>query len=444
MSGWLIDNGVVVTLGAKPRVIEGGAVLTEGGVVTAVGPSARVRRKARGARRIDAEGRVVMPGLVCAHHHLYSTFARGLALRAFRPKDFLGILRGLWWKLDRTLDLPDIYWSALPPLIEGLKAGVTTVVDHHESQGAQDGSLDALAKAVEETGVRASLCLGVSDRYGRGREGVAENERFLKKRSSAERGMISPLVGLHASFTVKDETLEACVDLARRYGVGLHTHCAEDASDERHSMRFHKRRVVERLHRAGALGPDSLLVHCVHVNGRERGLLKETGTWVVHNPESNMNNAVGAADVLAFMKQGLKVALGTDGMSSHIALQARAAYLLQRHVHRDPKVAFGEALAMLLGHNAALASRLFGVRLGELSPGAAADVVVTGYRPPTPLTADNFGGHLLFGIAYAPARDVLVAGVPRLRDGAVTGLDEAETFARSRERAERFWRRMPD
>jgi putative selenium metabolism protein SsnA len=440
----LIENGTVVTLGKSPRVIENGAVLCAGRSVIDVGPARDLKKKARGARRFDAGGKVVMPGFICAHHHLYSAFARGLALPKFAPRNFTEILKGLWWKLDKVLKRDDIYWSALATLVEALKCGTTTVIDHHEGQSSQEGSLDDLARAASETGIRACLTLGVSDRYGRGKEGIRENERFLRRllNERGPDGLLNGMVGLHASFTVKDDTLDACVDVARRYRVGIHTHCAEDKADQDHALRTHKQRVVQRLFQHSVLSPDSLLVHGVHLDRRELETIREMEVPLVHNPESNMNNAVGAADIVRYMNGGVLVGLGTDGMSSHMPLQARTAYLLQRHARKDPQGGFGEALEMLLFNNATIAGRLCRTIVGELSPGAAADIAVIDYRPMTPLTAGNFGGHLLFGMAYAPVTDVFVAGRRRVRDGKAVGVDEVEVFRKARETAARFWKKI--
>ncbi|HOW27576.1 MAG TPA: putative aminohydrolase SsnA [Elusimicrobiota bacterium] len=438
----LIENGTVWTAGKTPRVIRDGAVLIEDGVIRSVGPASVLRKKARSAPTLSADGKLVMPGFVCAHHHLYSTFARGMASPGFRPRNFLEILKGLWWKLDKTLTPEDVYWSSLSVLAEALRCGTTTVIDHHESQGAQEGVLDHIAKAVERVGMRASLTLGVSDRYGKGREGLRENERFLRKLRGSKNDLVSGMVGLHASFTVNDDTLEGCADLSRRFDAGVHVHVAEDAMDESHSVRRYGRRIVHRFDRAGILSPKTILVHCVHVDRSEREILKRTGTNVVHNPESNMNNAVGAADILALVRHGVRVGLGTDGMSSHMPLQARAAYLLQRHVHRDPAVGFAEAVRMLIETNPGIVRRVTGTRVGELTAGAAGDVIVVDYDPPTPLAPGNFGGHLMFGVPYRPVRSAVIGGRVRLRAGRLAGTDEQEIFRRSREAAERFWKRM--
>ncbi|HSQ35760.1 MAG TPA: amidohydrolase family protein, partial [Candidatus Binatia bacterium] len=299
-----------------------------------------------------------------------------------------------------------------------------------------------LQHAVEAVGIRAALCLGASDRLRRGRAGVIENERFLEKLQKRPSRLVVGLVGLHASFTVSDDTLERSVAAARRYGAGLHIHCAEDRTDQEDSLRKHGLRVVERLQRSGALGEKTLLVHCVHVDEKEMNLIRASDSSVVHNPESNMNNAVGCADVLRMLKKGIRVGLGSDGMSSDMLAQMRCAYLLQRHDKKDPRLAFAEAPAMLLEHNAAIVERIFAARLGRLEKGAPADLVVIDYVPPTPLGRDNFLGHLLFGVVDAVADTVVCAGKVLLRRKKLVGIDEELICEKSRQLAAAFWKRI--
>jgi cytosine/adenosine deaminase-related metal-dependent hydrolase len=250
------------------------------------------------------------------------------------------------------------------------------------------------------------------------------------------------MVGLHASFTVHDDTLERSVAAARRYRAGLHVHCAEDLADQRQALEKYGLRVVARLDKFAALGPDTLLVHCVHVDGREMNLIRDRGASVVHNPESNMNNAVGCAPVLQLLKKGVRVGLGSDGMSSDMRAQARCAFLLQRHEQRDPRLAFAEAPAMLLQHNAAIAGRVFASNIGRLEKGAPADLVVLDYVPPTPLGPRNFLGHLLFGMVHAAVDTVVCSGRVLLRRKRIVGLDEQQIGAASRRLAAAFWKRI--
>jgi putative selenium metabolism protein SsnA len=442
----LVCNGTVVT---PSKMIEDGGVLFADGVIQDIGRVADVRArffKTHGdyarLKVIDADKRIILPGFINTHHHLYSTFARGMVLPGTPAKDFTQILEKLWWKLDDTLTAEDIYYSALIPLLECVRNGTTTIIDHHESQGVQAGVLDVLRKAVETIGIRAALCLGASDRTGKGRDGVAENERFLAKLGQQPSRLVSGMVGLHAAFTVGDDTLAAAVAVARKYGAGLHIHCAEDRTDEQDSLKKYKMRVVARLKKFAALGDKTLLVHCVHVDEKEMDMIRDTASNVVHNPESNMNNAVGCADVLRMMKKGIVVGLGTDGMSSDMLAQMRCAYLLQRHDKRDPRLAFCEAPAMLLDNNAAIAANVFGKKLGKLAAGAPADMVILDYVPPTPFRRENFLGHLLFGMVDAVVDTVICDGKVLMRKKKLAGVDEERLCVQSRERAAKLWKRI--
>lgn len=438
----LVAHGVVVPLDDGGTVIEDGAVLVEGDRIAAVGDSATLRAAHPTARLVDAGGRVVLPGLVNAHMHLYSTFAVGLGSEP--AADFVGILEKLWWRLDRALTPASLVPSAVFPLAEGLLRGVTTVVDHHASPTCIPDSLLALEQAARQVGVRVNLCYEVTDRGGpaEAQAGIDENVRHLERCRANGDPLVSGSFGLHASFTVGDATLRQSVERARALAVGCHVHVAEDQADQDHALRVHGQRVVERLHAAGALGPKTIAAHCVHVDARERALLRETGTIVVTNPESNCNNAVGAADVLGLLAEGVTVGLGTDGMTADMLAEARVFPLVHRHVQRDPRVAFGEAADLLLRANARIASTLVGDRLGVLAPGALADLIVTDYVPFTPLTAANLAGHLLFGIARGPIDTTIVGGRVRVRGGRLVDLDVNALRAAARDAAREVWRRF--
>jgi len=423
------------------RIFKRGTVAVENGKITSVGKSA-AKGNLKAERIIDATGKIVMPGLICAHHHLYSTFARGMAIPGEPPKIFPEILEKIWWKLDNLLTKEDIHYSALITLIECVRNGTTTIIDHHESQSYQKGSLDEIAEAVKEVGIRASLCLGTSDRYGRGKEGLEENERFLSSLKSQRTELVKGMVGLHATFTVNDDTLDKSVKLAKKHNVGLHVHCAEDKFDEDENLRKNKMRVIERLNSHGALGAKSIAVHCVHVNEKEMDFLKATGTNVVHNPESNMNNAVGCADVLKMMKKGIEVGLGTDGMSSDMLAQMRCAFLLQRHEKKDPRVAFLESPTMLLNNNPKIVEKVAGWRVGEIAEGAPADIVLIDYIPPTYLSESNFLGHLIFGLVDATVDTTICNGKILMENKKLVDLDEETIAQKSSQLALDLWRRL--
>lgn len=437
----LIRNGTIVTMGNQTRIIKRGTVAVEHGKITNV-EKGDDKGGFKAERVIDATGKIVMPGFVCAHHHLYSTFARGMTTSGEPPGNFKEILEKLWWKLDSLLTKKDIYYSSLVSAIDCIRKGTTTIIDHHESQSCQEGSLDEIAKAVKQAGTRAVLCLGASDRNGRGKEGIKENDRFLSLLKAQPSELIGGMVGLHAAFTVSDNTLEASVKLAKRHSVGIHVHCAEDKVDQDESLRKHKSRVIERLNSHGALGEKSLAVHCVHVNGKEMSILKDTRTNVVHNPESNMNNAVGCADVLKMMGKGIRVGLGTDGMSSDMLAQMRCAYLLQRHEKKNPRVAFREAPTMLLNNNPEIVKSIAGWTLGIIAIDALADIILVDYFPPTHLNENNLLGHLIFGLAGATVDTTICNGRVLMENKKLVGLDEKKIAWESSRLASELWNRL--
>ena len=448
----LIENGTVITGGKTPAVLPNHSVLIENGLITRIAPKARGGRFA--GKRIDAAGKVVMPGLINAHTHFYSTFARGLTKT--RPaSDFVGVLKNLWWRLDSALTTEDCYYSALIPLLDSIRHGTTSLIDHHASPQAVPGSLNAIAKAVHETGLRACLCYELSDRDGAriSKEGLEENASFIRqchissRRESALKSNSQPnvtaLFGLHAAFTLKDATLEKAAKLGHELGAGFHIHVAEAQSDQDYSQRHHRKRVVERLNQFGILGPQSIAAHCVHVNRREIDLLAETGTAVVHNPQSNLNNAVGIADVVTLMQRGVLVGLGTDAMTTHMLEELRVALWAQHIRAQNPSVAFGEVVSALFGNNPQIAARALRLPVGELRTGCVGDAVIVDYDPPTPMEAGNVFGHLVFGISQAAVDTTIVGGRVLMENRRLAlDLDEPRINARARELAAKLWKRL--
>ncbi len=434
------ENGIVVTLGGNNRVLWNSTVVIDGENIVDIGDAAEMSKRFPEAAGVDCSGKLILPGFICTHHHFYSTMARGMAIPGEPASNFVEILERLWWRLDKALSDEDITLSAQLPLIECIRNGTTTVIDHHASPAARDGSLDLIESAVRQAGIRASLCYEVSDRNSPG-GGIEENERFIKKTGKGD-GQVAAMMGLHASFTLSDETLERCVDIARAAGVGCHIHVAEDAADREDSLKKYGMPTVNRLDKKGASGEKSLFIHCVHVDESEMDLLSATKTGVVHNPESNMNNAVGVTKILEMLRKDILVGLGTDGMSSDMLAQMRCAYLLHRLANHDPRVAFMEAPHMLLQNNADICERQFGIRLGELAPGRPADLAILDYQPPTPLDETNFLGHLIFGLVDAVVDTTVCRGKILMKDKKILVLDEPRLAARSRELALQMWQRL--
>ena len=438
----LIGNGKVVTRDPDRPWMEEGCLYLDEGLVKEVGGTAALRGKYPGADWLDAGGRVIMPGLINTHHHIYSAFARGLSINGYKPKSFNDILEGMWWKIDRLLTLEDCRYSAYTTFLSCIRNGVTTVFDHHASYGAIGGSLSAIAAVAKELGLRSCLCYEVSDRDGKAKmeEAVAENAGFIKACAGDGSDMLYGMMGLHAAFTLSDETLRLCAD--HKGDAGYHIHVAEAWSDVQDSMAKYSKRVVHRLHDLGILGPKTLAVHCVHIDRKEMKLLKETDTMVVHNPESNMGNAVGCEPMLNIFQEGILLGLGTDGYTNDMIESYKVANILHKHNVGDSTVAWGEAPAMLFDHNAKIANRYFKTPLGVLKEGAAADVIVCDYDPLTPMDGGNVNSHILFGMNGLCVTDTVVGGKVLMREREITGVDEAGVMAESRRLAAELWRKV--
>lgn len=447
----LITNATLITCDAPNRILENHALYIEGDRIATLGLSSDLGAKYPQAETLDARGQYVMPGNICAHTHFYGAFARGMAIPGDAPKDFPEILERLWWKLDKALTLEDVRYSALVCLIDAIKHGTTTLIDHHASPNAIEGSLDVIAEAVRQAGLRACLCYEVTDRDGpeKTKAGIEENLRFIRSQISNSESRMAATFGLHASLTLSDATLEACRDA---HSGGFHIHAAEHEADQYDSLKKSGLRVIDRLNKFGILsnqrssqrGPRSIVAHAVHIDHREAELLRETGTWVTHQPRSNMNNAVGAADVESLLRMGVKVGLGNDGFSNAMWDEWKAAYLSHKAARRDPRRMSGATVAeMAVTNNAALAGAFFPqAPIGALVPGAFADVIFVDYHPTTPMTADNLPWHILFGFENSMVTTTICAGKVLMKDRRLLFLDEAEIAARCCELAKKVWARF--
>ncbi len=426
-------------------------ILTGATVVTSLDPVRIVREDVHvvdgriadsgGSDRRDCSGCLVVPGNVCAHTHLYSALARGMPYALEPPTNFTQILQRIWWRLDRALDEESIRASALVGGMEALLSGTTTLVDHHASPNAIDGSLDVVAEALRSLGVRSVLCYETSDRDGpeRALAGVVENRRFLDRVRREKLPLARGMVGAHASFTLSDETLAACCEVAGVFGVGLHIHAAEDRADEADSLARCGHRVADRLQRAGALGDHTLLAHGVHLDDDEIGLVRAARCSIAHNARSNMNNSIGRARLRAL---GERVSLGTDGIGSDMFEESRAAFFRLRE---DDGGTGGDWPLQRLAESAHLAGRAFGEPLlGALQPGAPADLVVLDYAAPTPVHDGSFAGHWVFGLSARVVRDVMVAGEWVVTDRRLTNVDQQQLAADATGEAERLWRRLDE
>jgi putative selenium metabolism protein SsnA len=440
----LIINAKVVTWEPENRILEGYGVRIEDEKIIAVAPSAELIANFPDDEVLDANGQYLMPGNICAHTHFYGAYARGMAIPGEPAKDFSEILQKLWWPLDKALSPEDVYNSAQVCLVDAIRHGTTTLIDHHASPNAIEGSLNQIARAVTEAGVRASLCYEVTDRNGLdgARAGIRENVRFIQRLRGTPHPLLAASFGLHASLTLSDETLAACRK-ALPAGAGFHIHVAEHEVDEYDSVYKSGTRVIDRLEKFGILGPKSIAVHAVHIDAREVNILAQTGTWVTHQPRSNMNNGVGIGNVEAFLRAGIKVCLGNDGFSNAMWEEWKTAYLVHKLWNRDPRRMGGyDVTRMAVYNNAALASMFFPrAPIGAIIPGALADLILVDYHPYTECTPGNLPWHMVFGFHESMITTTMVNGKLLMKDRRILTMDEEAVAAHGRELSKLAWQR---
>ena len=440
---FLIGNGRLFTRDEKNSFFENGAVVWTDNTIVEVGDFETLKKKYADAEFIDAKGGVIHPAFINTHEHIYSALARGLSIKGYAPNGFLEILDGLWWTIDRNLDNDLTKLSAEATYLECIKNGVTTIFDHHASFGEISGSLFAIEEAARDFGVRSVLCYEISDRDGKEKAHAAikENVDFAKHALSLKDDFIKGMMGMHASFTISDETMELCRK-EKPKEIGYHIHVAEDILDLHRCLKEHGKRIVDRLYDWDVLGEKTLLAHCIYVNPHEMDLIRDTNTMVVHNPESNMGNACGCPPTMEIVHKGILTGVGTDGYTHDMIESWKVANVLHKHHLVDPGAAWAEVPEMLFQGNARIANRYFEKKLGVLEKGAAADIIITDYIPPTPMNAGNLNGHMLFGMNGRSVVTTVGNGKVLMKNRELQGIDEERCLAKIREGAARLEKKI--
>lgn len=437
----IVGNGKLFTRNSEKPYIENGAVAIDGTKIKDVGTLDEIRANYKEDTFVDAKGGVIMPAFLNTHEHIYSAMARGLAIKGYNPQGFLDILDGQWWTIDRHLTLEQTKYSAMDTLLSCIRNGVTTIFDHHASFGQIKGSLFAIADAAKELGVRACLCYEISDRDGmdKAKESVMENAEFIRYALQDDSDMIAGMMGMHAQFTISDQTMELAA-ANKPDEAGYHIHVAEGIEDLHDCLKKYGKRIVDRLMDWQILGEKTLLGHCIYINPHEMDLIQATNTMVVHNPESNMGNACGCPPTMELVKRGILTGLGTDGYTHDMTESYKVANVLHKHHLCDANAAWGEVPKMLFENNAQIAGRYFKAPLGVIKEGAAADVIVVDYDPPTHLDENNLNSHILFGMTGRDVVTTIGNGKVLMQDREVKVADPAEVMAKCRESSAALWK----
>jgi 5-methylthioadenosine/S-adenosylhomocysteine deaminase len=435
----LVKGGTLVSMDQKRRVTHDSAVAVEEGEIVAAGPADKVASGFAPDEVIDAQGCLVMPGLICGHTHLYGIALRGSGLNVKPPSDFLQILQRVWWPVDEALTNDDAYATTLAAAVESLMNGTTCFADTYSAPNSIEGSLDEIAKASNEVGIRGLISFEATERRSaeEGTRGLKENLRFIGRK---DKGRAMGMVSLHASFTVSDDLISRGADESEKHRVPLTIHVSEGPNDGYHNMERYGKRTVERLRDAGLLSPRSVLAHCVHLSEKEIDLIGSASASVAHNPMSNMLNAVGVASLLEMIDKGVNVCAGNDGYVFDMFENMRAAYLLQRVARRNPNRPSPQEVVEMCTVNAAKA---YGLKsLGSIEPGKRADMIVV--RPSfvaTPYTGSVYG-YIVNGLRGPDVRDVVVDGEVIMRDKEVLRVDLQNSEAKVLKTMDALWRRL--
>lgn len=440
----LITNAQIITWDIKNRILQDHAIRVSDSKISDIELQNKLLEKYPDDEVLDAKGQFLLPGLICAHTHFYGTFSRGLYIPGKAPADFPEILQKLWWPLDQSLGKEDIKYSALVCMIDAIKHGTTTLFDHHASLNFITGSLDLIEDAFNQTGLRGVVCYEVTDRGGKVKasEGIEENIRMIKKlQKMSGDGRVKATFGMHAGLTLSEGTLIQCrKELPEGYGV--HIHVAEHPVDEYDSLSKTNERVIDRLNRHGFLGENSIIVHGVHMDMKEIDQLLNTKTWLSHQPRSNMNNAVGMADIDSILRTGLKVCLGNDGFSNAMWDEWRTCYLVHKNWNHDPRRMNGNnVIKMAVHNNSELATHFFNQPIGIIKVGAKADLILVDYDPITEVSSDNIAWQILFGFRDSMVTTTMVDGKILMQDRKLLFVDEKEIAKNAIQLSKDVWKR---
>jgi cytosine/adenosine deaminase-related metal-dependent hydrolase len=388
---------------------------------------------------IDAGGQLLLPTFVCAHSHIYSIFARGLAL-PFNPKNFQEILDQMWWKLDSQIDNEITYYSGIAAGSEFLLNGVTTIIDHHASGTEIRGSLNSLKKAlVNDLHLRAALCFESSDRYPI-KDCINENATFYKKNKTSH---ACGLFGMHASMSLSDQSLKL---ISKKLDdAPIHIHVAESEMDEEDAYHTYNMNIISRLDKFNLINKDSLIVHGVHIKDEELDIVKKRNAYMVVNTTSNLNNAVGVPDIKKYLEYKIPVMIGNDGLSSSMATEYLNAYYLTHLKNNNPTAMSLGSIIDIINNAYGYVSRRFNVNIGKIKESFVADFMLVPYTPFTQMDSSNAFGHIFFGLFpnFKP-RDVYVDGARLVKNGELTSKRAKQLLSESRKYSDKLWKKVKE
>ena len=436
MKKTLLKNLLVINPTSTPPVIENAFVAISGDTIESVGQQ---EPTGKFDHIYNLKGKIALPGMINAHHHLYSALAVGMPLPKNNTSNFTEILNEVWWKMDLALGRDTSIACFESGMLDSLKAGTTTIIDHHCSPSFIEGALSLLAETGDKFGLNTSISFEISDRNGQSKfeESLEENINTVRKFSNTP--YIHPMVGLHASFTLSDSSLKKIRDdLNSLDSWGIHIHVSEDKADEEDAIKRGYRSVIERLQKFDLINENGLIIHGLHMRDSDLDLLDNQNAQLVHNPSSNANNRVGITPNQSI--KILKSGLGTDGMQGNMLREGKEGMLI-RSSHLSGGVDNVDYMKLLFENNPSIASKLFKCKIGKILPEYQADLAIFDYYPRTPINESTIFGHIFFGLSDLPS-DVITRGEFRIKDNEFLGFSEKEIKENASKQAIRLWENL--
>ncbi len=447
----IIVNATIVTFDEEHRFIENGYVKIQGELVTHIGTISEMKHKVstgeikieENERIIDVQGKILMPGFISTHTHACSTLARGLRFADETSINSVEIIKNNIARLESELTHEDIYYGTLVTLIEGIKNGVTCFFDHHSSPLVVEGSLDVIEKAFKRLGARGVLSYSISDKNGIGiaLKGIKENSRFVEKCKHDNEDLVKGMFGISDANNLPNKVLEIAGIEGNRLATGFHIHVAETVGDLISSRTNFQKGIVERLEEYSLLNSKSMFSHCIHVNEDEKKLLNKVS--VIHNPESNMNFAVGYCNAIDLMKKGNLVGIGTDGFPSDIFRAMNICCGLHIHHSKDTSVMKAEdVVEMAIVNNGKIASKHYEAQVGSIKQGAKADLILIDYNSPTIINSENISSHVILGMNSGSVSDVIINGKIVMENRVICNFNEKEIYEECKVASNALWNRV--
>ena len=439
----LIKHGLVVTLDDQDRIFRDGTVVIEGNRITEVAPGSSIPDKP-GAKVIDATGKIVMPGMVSCHNHLYSAVVRSIPYSGFESPDFSFVswMDRFWLPLlEDRVDQNIMFAGTRANVADHIRSGITTTTDTAEGSYALPGALGAVDKACMETGIRAVLSFETTGRISEENAamGIVENVNHIKRCRSRSYDRISGRIGVHTTYTCPTELLQEVKKTSDELGVGYMMHHLDDRWHHFDTCRRFGKRPTRYLADIGFLSPNLILFHCSYIDQwQDPQIFKQFDVKVAHNAESNAIFSFWP-DMLHLLREGVTVGLGTDGQTFNYFEVMRTAQMIHRIKYENPELMNDNQVLRMATRDAARALQMED-QIGSLEPGKKADILLLADRSTVPLFEVNVKNYIVGTCERVDVETVLIDGEVILQDGKFVKFDEKEVQAKSKEEAVRLWK----